>query len=112
MLTADDEIARVEFDLQDLIRNGGSIETRHDSLVSSSEERGIPGTIDWSVGYFSRRRPNQDLATDGSDANLDTDIKDCADLQDRTDIPKRSNKSKLSYCPPDPEWPSGILNIR
>lgn len=110
-LAADTENGRVEFDLQDLIRNGGGMETRHDSLVSSSEGRDVPGTLDWSVGYFSKRKPNIDLATDGSDAQIADDIKAHPDFKGRGNLPDRQDAKRNSFCPPDPDWPSGILNI-
>lgn len=111
-LTADDELGRVEFDLQDLVRNSGSMEDRTDGLVSTVPGKTMSGKLVWSVGYFSKKRSNLDLATDGSDPNLADDIKAHRDVQDRRALPDTKVAKAVTFCAPDPEWPSGILHMR
>lgn len=110
-VSADDENGRVEFDLQDLVRNRGSMDQRKDTLVSSADGKPMSGTLHWTVGYFSKRPCNQELSTDGSDANLDDDIKNHPDMKGKNGLPDQSKSRAVSYCPPDPDWPSGVLHI-
>ncbi len=111
-LTADDELGRVEFDLKDLIRNGGSMEDRVDSLVGSQDGKKMPGKLVWSVGYFSKAPYNHELATDGSDPDLPKDIKRNRDMRDNTGAVNTETAHECSYIPPDPRYPSGILSIQ
>ncbi|CCG83916.1 protein of unknown function [Taphrina deformans PYCC 5710] len=111
-VTADDELGRVEFDLQDLVRNSGNIEERTDGLVSTIQGKRMSGKLVWSVGYFSKRRSNPELATDGSDPNLAEDIKSHPDVKNRRALPDSKLAKAVTYCSPDPAWPSGILHIQ
>lgn len=111
-VSADDENGRVEFDIQDLVRNDGEMEYREDALVSSVEGRKMSGKLCWSVGFFAKRDCNLDLATDGSDPNLAEEIKTHRSMMKHCDRPDRENSKEVSFCPPDRDWVSGILHIR
>ena len=108
--TADDENGRVEYDLQDLVRNRSETDDREDELVGYAGR--VPGKIKLKLGYFSKRRCNHDLATDGSDDHLAEDLKSHPDLKDRRSLPNRKEERDVTYCRPDPDWPSGILHIQ
>ena len=58
-LTADDDLGRVEVDLKELMkdpRSNGRMWDRQDGLMAMDAEEKMPGTIDWSVGYFPKAR--------------------------------------------------------
>lgn len=58
-LTADDDLGRVEVDLKELMkdpRSNGKMWDRQDGFMAMDADEKMPGTIDWSVGYFPKTR--------------------------------------------------------
>ena len=58
-LTADDDLGRVEVDLKELMkdsRSKGKMWHRQDGFMAMDVDEKLPGTIDWSVGYFPKTR--------------------------------------------------------
>jgi hypothetical protein len=58
-LTADDDLGRIEVDLKELMRDdrsNGKMWDRQDGFRSLKAGEGMPGKLDWSVGYFSKTR--------------------------------------------------------
>lgn len=68
--TADDIVGKIEFDLHDLILNGGKIEYRIDKLAVEKEGSTMPGELYWEVGYFPKADFNKNLQTSGLDIRL------------------------------------------
>jgi Ca2+-dependent lipid-binding protein len=57
--SADDDLGRIEVDLKELIRSSQSNDKmwdRHDGLQALEGDDAMPGTLDWSVGYFGKTR--------------------------------------------------------
>jgi hypothetical protein len=57
--TADDDLGRVEIDLKKLISTPEShnqMQDREDRFTGQDPEEQMPGTLQWSVGYFSKVR--------------------------------------------------------
>lgn len=58
-MTADDDLGRIEADLRELMkdeRSNGKMWERSDGFRSLKAGEGMPGKLDWSVGYFSKTR--------------------------------------------------------
>lgn len=57
--TADDDLGRIEMDLKELIRNPetrGKMSDRVDGFKALHAGEGLPGKLEWSVGYFPKTR--------------------------------------------------------
>lgn len=55
--SADDDLGKVEVDLHDLMessRSNGKMWDRHDDLQGLTDNTAMPGTLDWSIGYFGK----------------------------------------------------------
>lgn len=69
-LTADDMVGKVEFDLHDLLLNGGKMESRVDKLAGDKNGSKMPGELHWEVGYFAKADFNKDMQTHGKDIRI------------------------------------------
>ncbi|CAN8097855.1 unnamed protein product [Discula destructiva] len=57
--TADDDLGRVEVDLKELIQHPethNKMQDREDSFTGQDPEEKLPGSLQWSVGYFAKVR--------------------------------------------------------
>ncbi|CAM1504364.1 Fc.00g019550.m01.CDS01 [Cosmosporella sp. VM-42] len=60
--TADDDLGRIEVGLKDLMRNkesNGQMSQRQDGFKALKSGDGMPGKLEWRVGYFSKTRIQQ-----------------------------------------------------
>ncbi|KAK7742314.1 hypothetical protein SLS53_004458 [Cytospora paraplurivora] len=60
--TADDDLGRVEVDLKELMNNSQShnrMQDREDNFTAQDPDEKMPGSLQWSVGYFSKVRITQ-----------------------------------------------------
>ncbi|TVY52813.1 Meiotically up-regulated gene 190 protein [Lachnellula cervina] len=135
--TADDDLGRVEVDLKELMHNPktkNQLCDREDRLKGQDPNENMPGTISWSVGYYSKTRITEDqLATQTEDKKIKTkeDLKkqvaETAEgkLREATaqDESKEANQQKtqdykdrenalICSSPPDQKFLSGILSIQ
>ena len=69
-ITADDMVGKIEFDLHDLILNGGKMQSRRDKLAGEKQDSEMPGELTWEVGYFAKADFNKKLRTHGEDIRL------------------------------------------
>lgn len=69
-ITADDMVGKIEFDLHDLILNGGKMQSRRDKLAGEKQDSEMPGELTWEVGYFPKADFNKKLRTHGEDIRL------------------------------------------
>jgi len=79
--TADDDLGRIELDVKDLMKrkeSNGRMWDREDSFKALKAGEGMPGKLQWSIGYFSKTRITDDqlLAQDE-----DPDIKNIDQLK-------------------------------
>lgn len=80
--SADDDLGRVEVDLKELMQSSqsnGKIWDRHDGLQALEGDDAMPGTLDWSVGYFGKTRIQKEqlkLQDQESDINNIQQLKD------------------------------------
>lgn len=57
--SADDDLGRIEVDLKELMhdsRSSGKMWDRSDGFLALEGKDEMPGTLDWSVGYYSKTR--------------------------------------------------------
>lgn len=60
--SADDDLGRVEVDLKQLMQRdqSGKMWDRHDGFLALDGDDEMPGSLDWSVGYFAKARIQDD----------------------------------------------------
>jgi Ca2+-dependent lipid-binding protein len=63
-------VGRIEFDLHELILNGGKMQSRVDKLAGEKDGSTMPGDLHWEVGYFPKADFNKALRTHGKDIRL------------------------------------------
>lgn len=105
----------INFSLPELYENKGKMTRRTSSLshLNQAAEKKIPGSIDYSVGFFEKVPPRQ--ASNKKEielADLPEDLRDHPQMQ--PEKPKSLNEAEelVTSTPPDPEYPTGILSIR
>lgn len=81
--TADDDLGRIELDLKELMKSkasNGKMSDREDGFKSLKKGEGMPGKLQWQVGYFSKTR-----ITDGqlTAQEEDPDVKNIDQLKDK-----------------------------
>ncbi|KAI0139463.1 hypothetical protein F4776DRAFT_616248 [Hypoxylon sp. NC0597] len=54
--TADDDLGRVEVDLKGLMKSPNRMHDREDRFAGQDPDETMPGSLVWSVGYFSKMR--------------------------------------------------------
>ncbi|KAI2466726.1 hypothetical protein F4781DRAFT_340441 [Annulohypoxylon bovei var. microspora] len=54
--SADDDLGRVEIDLKSLMKSPNRVHDREDRFSGQDPDETMPGSIVWSVGYFSKMR--------------------------------------------------------
>ncbi|KAF2876244.1 meiotically up-regulated gene 190 protein [Massariosphaeria phaeospora] len=134
--TADDDLGRVEMDLKKLMKDSetnGRMSNREDSVKALKAGEGMPGKLQWSVGYFSKTRITDDQLTAQEE---DPDVKDIDQLKekvyresekklreaskDETDEIEQQKAQDLKArqdqliiaSPPPQQYPSGILSVQ
>ncbi|KAI9724513.1 MAG: hypothetical protein M1812_000581 [Candelaria pacifica] len=135
--TADDDLGQVEVDLKEIMsspESKGRMHDRHDDFAAAKANEKMPGSIEWSVGYFAKTKllPSQ-LARQTEDP----DIRNRRDLEDKvskeaegklreaTDRDesheieqqkaqslKQRQDAMIICAPPSEDYPSGILSIQ
>ncbi|KAI0378225.1 hypothetical protein F5Y04DRAFT_165370 [Hypomontagnella monticulosa] len=54
--SADDDLGRVEIDLKTLMKSPNKFHDREDRFTGQDSDEAMPGSLLWSVGYFSKMR--------------------------------------------------------
>jgi hypothetical protein len=131
---ADDDLGRIEVDLKDIMkdsRSNGKMWDREDGFHALKAGEGMPGKLDWSVGYYSKTRILEEQLAHSSEP----DVKTIADLKKKVDEEserklreaKRDESGEIEQqkaqdfkaredqiiisTPPSQEYPSGVLSI-
>lgn len=111
MITSDDVVGKVQFDLRDLIRDySNTISERSDELVDDKGEK-LPGTLFWDIGYFPRSGFKSSMKTDGKDDTIPEEIRHREEFQDDKGVVTTQQEIDVTTTPPDPSLPSGICSI-
>ncbi|KAI9880283.1 MAG: hypothetical protein M1830_004402 [Pleopsidium flavum] len=136
-LSADDDLGRIEVDLKELMKNprsNGKMWDRQDGFMAMDADEKMPGSLDWSVGYFSKTRiqPEQlERQTEDSDVKTFEQLKDklsreaerklreASDRDESGEIEKqkaqdlKAREDKLVISQPPPSgYPTGIFSIQ
>lgn len=136
--TADDDLGRVELSLKELASASefkNEMRDREDNLRGDDPDKKMPGTLCWSVGYYSKTRIQQDqLEKQTLDATIRTteDLKNWASetaasklresksagdgdderrQQTVQEFKEREDEMIIS-APPPSGFPSGVLSIQ
>jgi hypothetical protein len=134
--TADDQLGHIDLDLKQIMRNSASnnkMQDRTDGLSAMKAGESMPGTLEWSVGYFSKpqilqsqleqqnREPDvntheelKEKVFDESEQKLreaKQDESEEIDQQKNQDLKAREDQLICS-APPSEDYPSGILSIQ
>ena len=134
--TADDDLGRVEVDLKDLMytsKSRNQMCDREDRFIGEDSDEEMPGTLTWSVGYYTKTQITQDQL-ERQDANKD--VRSIDDMQKKADESARSKlreagpshqteveqQSKQDFkemednltiaAPPPDDFPSGLFSIQ
>lgn len=134
--TADDDLGRIELDLKQLMKNpesNGKMWKRSDGFRALKAGEGMPGKLEWEVGYYSKTRLQQ---CQFEQQTFDKEVKSTDQLKDKVDKiitsklreKKREDESEVEQqkaqefksmsdqmiisAPPPQDYPSGILSIQ
>ena len=133
--TADDDLGRTEVPVKSIMRDkrsNGKMWDRVDNFQALKTDEGMPGKLEWSVGYFSKSRV---LDSQLQEQTVYKDIKSMDDLKRACDeeserklreakrdeskeiemqknlIMKDKQDQIIIATPPSDEYPSGILSV-
>jgi hypothetical protein len=111
MITSDDVVGKVDFDLRDLIKNhSNSITERTDELVGEKGEK-LPGKLFWDIGYFPRSTFKSSMKTNGQDLAVPEEIRHRDEFQDDKGVVTTQHEIDVTTTPPDPSLPTGICSV-
>lgn len=136
-VSADDALGKIEISLKELMHNSkskGQMWDRRDSFQGSESGKGMPGSLDWSVGYFPKTHIQQEQF---EQQTVDPDIKNMEQLkhkvskevdrklreatdhaeslemdQQKAQDLKVKEDNMLISVPPSSHHPTGILSIQ
>ncbi|KAF2842793.1 hypothetical protein M501DRAFT_28089 [Patellaria atrata CBS 101060] len=136
--SADDDLGRIEIDLKQIMRDSnsnGKMWDREDGFKALQAGEGMPGKLEWSVGYFSKKRIlDSQLAEQTEDPDVkneeqlrqkvyqesehklreamkDENADEEIEQQKKQDFKARQDELVITSRPPD-DFPSGILSIQ
>ena len=72
----------------------------------------IPGTLEYTVGYYAKRPPTASLKSDGQDPGVPKELQQKPEFQNAKEIAMNDLEAAVLVTPPDPEWPSGIVSVQ
>ncbi|KAF2003417.1 hypothetical protein P154DRAFT_86264 [Amniculicola lignicola CBS 123094] len=134
--SADDDLGRIELDVKGIMSSkdtNGKIHDREDGFKSLKAGEGMPGKLQWSVGYFSKTRITEDQLAAQEE---DPDIRNIEQLKEKVSNEAESKLREASKdesneieqqkaqdfktrqdqllvaSPPPQQYPSGILSIQ
>lgn len=109
--TQDDLLGVADVDLLELIRHSGEPHRRVTQLNDPHTGR-VPGTLEYTVGYYAKRPPTASLRSDGQDPGIPRDLQAKPEFQNARAIAMNDLEAAVLVTPPDPAWPSGIVSIQ
>ena len=111
MITSDDMVGKVHFDLRDLIKNhSNAITERADTLEGEKGEQ-LPGTLYWDIGYFTRSQFKESMKTDGHNVAVPESIRHRPEFHDDKGTVTTQHEVDVTTTPPDPSLPTGICSV-
>lgn len=109
--SADDVVGKVELSIQKLIQHPGKMFPQKSTLRGVKAESTMPGELHWEVGFFGKTQFRKALRTDGKDQRLPKELQDNAELQENVGSLDTAEEDAVVHTPPDPLWPSGIVDV-
>ncbi|KDN40023.1 hypothetical protein K437DRAFT_192864 [Tilletiaria anomala UBC 951] len=100
--TADDIIGRVSKDVAELVKNPNKFQECKDKLMGFEDADSMQGCLHYKVGFFEKASFNKALMESGKKEDMEKVKAGAADSQVDIDA---------LHCPPDPQWPCGILSV-
>ncbi|KAJ8124574.1 hypothetical protein O1611_g9066 [Lasiodiplodia mahajangana] len=135
--TADDDLGRVEVNLKDLMHKEETlnrIQDREDRFTGEDVEEDMPGSLIWSVGYFSKTRIttqqlevqtfNEDIQTQDDlkkhiSESVENKLREAGKSSDDEEVQQQKTQdyrelenSMIVSAPPSTDFVSGILSIQ
>ncbi|KIS69626.1 uncharacterized protein UMAG_02161 [Mycosarcoma maydis] len=107
--TADDIVGRVNTPIKDLIRNANHVQDRTDKLMGFEDADNMPGELKWKVAFYEKAEFNMALVPKKKKEDM-SQVEKETQRGEGSAIDSADEKIAL-HCPPDPEYPSGILSI-
>jgi Ca2+-dependent lipid-binding protein len=111
MITSDDVVGKVTFDLRDLIKNHGNMITERADTLEDEKGEPLPGKLYWDIGFFPRSQFKESLKTDGRDVAVPASIRDRPEFHDDKGTVTTQHEIDVTTTPPDPSLPTGICSI-
>lgn len=109
--SADDLQGSIQVDIFELMRQKNRV-SRFQDVIFADDKVHAGGKLEFTIGYFEKVAPNEEMRTDGEDPLIPEDIKDYPEMRDKREIALSELEDAVLHCPPDPEYPSGILSIQ
>ncbi len=106
--TADDIVGRVNKPLKDLVRDANHPQDRKDKLMGFEDADDMPGTLKWKVAFYEKADFNKALVPKKKQEEMTKVEKE---TQREASAIDSAEEATALHCPPDPEYPSGILSI-
>ncbi|TVY40867.1 Meiotically up-regulated protein 190 protein [Lachnellula occidentalis] len=111
MVTADDVVGKVDFDLRDLIKNYANTITERSDEMHDEKGEPLPGKLFWDIGYFPRSNFKRSLKMDGTDLSVPEEIRHRPEFADDKGTVTTDQEAQVTTTPPDPSLPTGICSI-
>ncbi|KAF2760574.1 hypothetical protein EJ05DRAFT_531064 [Pseudovirgaria hyperparasitica] len=109
--SADDIVGKVELSMQKMIQHPGKMFPQVSKLAGMDADSTMPGELHWEVGFFGKPQFRPALRTDGKNKALPDELKNNPELQDEKGVTNTADDDAVQHTPPDPLWPSGIVNV-
>ncbi|KAJ5642231.1 hypothetical protein N7490_006231 [Penicillium lividum] len=107
---ADGDLGFIDVGINEVMqspRTNGKMWDRRDKLHKLSTKEDMPCILDWSLGYFSKRKISQKKLSESRDDDESHEI----EQQKAQELKARKDEIIIS-SPPSPDYPSGIFAIQ
>ena len=136
-VSADDDLGKIEVSLKELMHNPRSkarMSDRHDGFLGFESGKGMPGSLDWSVGYFPKTRiqdeqfqrqtvnpnvKNMEQLKEKVSKEVDRKLREATDRAETLEIEQQKAQdlkikedNMLISVPPSSHHPTGIFSIQ
>jgi hypothetical protein len=74
--------------------------------------KNIPGSIEYTIGYYGKRPPTESIKRNGEDPGIPEDLQQMQEFRNAKEIALNDLEAAVLVTPPDPEWPSGIVSVQ
>ncbi|KAG0149934.1 hypothetical protein CROQUDRAFT_39134 [Cronartium quercuum f. sp. fusiforme G11] len=107
--SADDLVGRVKLPVTEIMKNPNKSERRTDKLRGFQDAEDMPGTLTWSVGYYTKATLEAALQPNKMSDSVHQPVPNGEPHGPKT--PAKHMDVTTLNTPPPPQWKSGILSI-